>query len=107
MNFLEIKDNIEAILSRQQIQSQLLELHYLAYLFGSGFVAYRINGVNFRFAYDGRDGILTIDKTKMHEKYSQGNWEVIFEGKLPESLEDFQHLVLSLTPLNSENVSQK
>lgn len=98
MTFPEIKDTVEEILLRQGIQSQLLELHYLAYSFGSGFVAYRINGFNIKFSYDGKDGFLSVAKSSKHAKYSDCNWYKLYDDKPPQSDEEFQSLVLSLIP---------
>lgn len=48
---------------------ELLEYHYLWYSFGSGLLAYRINGFNYRLIFDGKEKELTVERSDAHEKY--------------------------------------
>lgn len=78
MDFQEFKGILENNL-KVKFTFELLEYHYLLYLMGSGVLAYRINGFVFRFTYDGKDSILTIEKSNYHDKYKECNWTKIYE----------------------------
>ena len=85
MDFLKISEAFE-----QQIiakfKFELLELHYSPYSFGSGTVAYRINGKLVKIIFDGRDAIIEIILSAKHDKYPNGTWTNIFTGTVEEFL---------------------
>lgn len=73
MNFQTFKDNLEEKL-KDKITFELLEFQYTPYSFGSGRLAYRINGYNYRLTYDGKENELTCEQSKPHEKYFGCSW---------------------------------
>jgi hypothetical protein len=78
MDFQNFKNQLE---QRLTVPFELLEFNYSPYLFGSGFLAYRINGHNFKFVYDGRDNNLNIYRSNHHEKYTESTWLGVFEQR--------------------------
>lgn len=68
MNFEDFRKDIESRLI-SKIEFELQEFNFLPYSFGDGLLAYRINGQNHKFIYDGRENELTWLKSKMHQKY--------------------------------------
>lgn len=80
MNLEDFKENIEISL-RGISNYEIQEYHYYGYAFGSGIYVIRLAGYNFRFVYNGKDSMLSIEKSKRHEKYPNCNWIKIFEAK--------------------------
>jgi hypothetical protein len=80
MNLQEFKYDFENKL-KDKIHFDLQEFHYLPYAFGHGILAYRINGYNYKFIYDGRDrdNTLLCERSSRHEKYANSNWYKQFE----------------------------
>jgi hypothetical protein len=78
MNLQEFKDDLEHKL-KDQVDFDLLEFHFLSYSFGCGTLTYRIHGYNYKFTYDGKDNLLTCERSNNHEKYPNCNWNKIFE----------------------------
>lgn len=77
MNFQTFKDTLEENL-KDKISFELLEFQYMPYSFGSGLLAYRINGYNYRLLYDGKENELTCEQSKAHDKYFGNlNWTKI------------------------------
>ena len=76
MDFQGFKEILE---QKFEMPFELLEYKYMPYHFGSGMVAYRVNGYNIRLTYDGRDNLLTIERSNHHEKYTECNWHKVFE----------------------------
>jgi len=84
LNFIEIISQFENRTSKD-LKFELLEQHYMPYVFGSGFAAYRIKGRNLRIDFDGRDRAVEVSITPKHLKYPVNEWTSIFSG----SVEDF------------------
>ena len=80
MPFQEFKNSLEKKLNTKT-KFELLEFHYQPYHFGSGVLAYKINGINYRFSFNGKDNLLSIEQSKSHEKYSDSNWTIVFEQR--------------------------
>ena len=78
MSFIQLTDKFENDLNEK---FEILELHYLPYLFGSGTKCYRIKGRNIKVDFDGRDELLEIYISPYHEKYPTNKWELIFTDK--------------------------
>ncbi len=78
MTLQEFKYDFENKL-KDKIVFDLHEFHYLPYAFGHGILAYRINGYNYKFIYDGRDNTLTCERSNRHEKYANSKWDKQFE----------------------------
>ena len=57
MNLQEFKDDFEKKL-KGNITFELLEFIYQPYLFGSGIIAFRVKGYNYKIIYDGRVTII-------------------------------------------------
>jgi hypothetical protein len=68
MNFEDFRKDIESRLI-SKIEFELQEFNFLPYSFGSGLLAYRINGQIHKFIFDGRENELTWLKSKTHQKY--------------------------------------
>ena len=68
MNFEDFRKDIESRLI-SKIEFDLQEFNFLPYSFGNGLLAYRINGQNHKFIFDGRENALTWLKSKTHQKY--------------------------------------
>jgi len=79
MDFQQFKNDIESKL-KGETAFELQEFRYLPYAFGHGILVYRIKGYIFRFTYDGRDNLLTCERSNSHEKYPHCNWTVLFEN---------------------------
>jgi hypothetical protein len=70
MNFEAFRNSIESKL-KSISEYELLEYHYLPYSFGSGTLAYRINGRIIKFTFDGKENRLTWYKSREHSGYPQ------------------------------------
>ena len=68
MDFEEFRKDIESRLI-SKIEFELQEFQYFPYSFGSGILAYRINGQNHKLIFDGKENELTWLKSKPHQKY--------------------------------------
>ncbi|MEO6849333.1 MAG: hypothetical protein ABI203_10965 [Mucilaginibacter sp.] len=79
MDFQQFKIDIEGKL-KDKVDFDLQEFRYLPYAFGNGLLAYRIKGYIFRFTHDGRDNLLTCERSNSHEKYPHCNWTILFEN---------------------------
>lgn len=79
-SFPEIASIFKNWLTSNSIAYELLELHSIPYSFGSGFIVYKINGRNVKIVYDGRDNIVSIYVSPIHNIYPCNNWELRFEG---------------------------
>jgi hypothetical protein len=77
MTLPEFKDILETTL-KARTTFELLEYHYQWYCFGSGLIAYRINGFNFRLIFDGKEKELTVERSGPHEKYNGKPGKKIF-----------------------------
>ncbi len=73
MNFEDFRKDIELKLDTIS-EFELLEFHFEPYSFGNGILAYRINGKNHTFIFDGRENELTWSISKSHQKYFGANW---------------------------------
>jgi len=74
MDFEEFRKHIESMLS-SIAEFELQEFHFAPYSFGNGIVAYRINGRNHKFLYDGRENELIWLIGKSHEKYNESDYD--------------------------------
>jgi len=45
-----------------------------------GTLVYSVNGYNVRFTYNGRDNLLTCERSNVHEKYPNCNWMSVFDS---------------------------
>jgi len=80
MEFLALITAFENILSIS-LKLELLEQHYTPYSFGSGFVAYRINGRNLKLVFNGKDNYTECFLSKPHVKYSNvKDWSMVYSG---------------------------
>lgn len=83
MTFLEIKNKFEDEINRS---FELLEMHYAPYAFGSGMIAYRINGILIKIIYDGKENQVQLLRTKEAMNYSTSvSWIILYTG-LPADL---------------------
>jgi hypothetical protein len=73
MNFEDFRKDIESRLI-SKIEFELQEFNFLPYSFGSGLLAYRINGQNHKFIFDGRENELIWLKSKTHQKYTESDF---------------------------------
>ena len=73
MNFEDFKKDIESRLI-SKIEFELQEFQYFPCNFGSGLLAYRINGQNHKFVFDGKESELIWLKSKTHQKYTESNF---------------------------------
>jgi hypothetical protein len=78
MTFFEIQQEFEGKISKP---FELLECHYLGYAFGSGYLIYRINGMNIKFIYDGKDSILRVEVSPKQIKYPTDQWTEILNDR--------------------------
>jgi len=76
MTFEDFRLELEAELEKI-VRFELQEFHYEPYSFGNGLLAYRINGRNYRFRYDGREKQMTVDASEQHQKYFGALWNHI------------------------------
>jgi len=79
MNFFQLTDKIENELNES---FEILELHYLPFAFGSGTKCYRINGRNIKIIFDGKDQLVEVHASPIHEKYPTNKWEIIFSDSI-------------------------
>jgi hypothetical protein len=79
MDLLELKERLETELNKS-VKFQLLELHYLPYLFGSGVLAYMILSRNVKITYDGKDNQIQCHVSLKQDKYTNAVWTLIFTG---------------------------
>ena len=91
MNILEDYRKIQKTLF-EALPSELLDLRYSGYAFGSGMVAFRVKGINFQIVYDGRDNQVEIGITKAHTRYPANEWKIIWKGN-PTDLENSTKIV--------------
>ena len=83
MTFLELKNKFEKEVNQS---FELLEMHYAPYAFGSGMIAYRINGIMIKIIYDGKDNQVQFFRSKEAQKYSTSlSWIILYTG-LPDDL---------------------
>lgn len=78
MSFEEFKIKIE-LLFQERTSFELLDYSYQPYSFGSGKLAYRINGKVYLYTYDGRDNLLTLNASMDHEKYPNCSWPLLLK----------------------------
>lgn len=78
MNFEEFRNDIERKL-KSIAEFELQEFHYEPYSFGNGILAYRINGQNHKFEFDGREKELTWLASKAHQKYFGASFKEIMK----------------------------
>lgn len=81
MNFEEFRRDIESKLE-SVTKFELLEFHFEPYSFGNGILAYRINGRNHKFIFDGREKELIWLVSKPRQKY--------FGAKLTEYIRKYE-----------------
>lgn len=84
MNFEDFRKDIESRLI-SKIEFELQEFNFLPYSFGSGLLAYRINGQNHKFIFDGRENELTWLKCKTQKYF----------GSVFTEFEKFDGLIIS------------
>lgn len=84
MNFEDFRKDIESRLI-SKIEFELQEFNFLPYSFGSGLLAYRINGQNHKFIFDGRENELTWLKSKTQKYF----------GSVFTEFEKFDGLIIS------------
>jgi hypothetical protein len=77
--FEQFKSDIEGKL-KEQATFNLEEFTYLPRAFGHGVLAYRVKGYIVRFTYNGRDNLLTCERSHNHEIYPHCRWNVLFES---------------------------
>jgi len=80
MDFQQFKNGLEGLL-KEKAEFELQEFQYFPYCFGHGTLAYRIKGYNVRFTYDGRDNLLTCERSNFHEKYTKCSWTILFKSE--------------------------
>jgi hypothetical protein len=79
MTFKEITEKLESVIGEQR-KFELLESNYPAYAFGSGIVAYKVNGMVLKLIFDGRDGEITLLISPKHARYPRTEFKTIFTG---------------------------
>lgn len=90
MTFLEIKNKFEDEINQS---FELLEMHYAPCAFGSGMIAYRVNGIIIKMIYDGKENEVQLLRAKEARKYSTSlSWVILYTG-LPADLFTDQALV--------------
>lgn len=93
MNFEDFRQGLEMLI--EQIDSfDLQEYSYQPYSFGSGMIAFRFRGTNYKLEHDGREKDVLISESCPHEKYFGANFRGVRRiYGFPETL-DFlkQHL---------------
>jgi|GEM_PF-6600218 len=77
MNIIEEYRQIQKLLFGQT-PSELLEIRFSAYAFGSGYAAFRVKETSVIISYDGRDKELTIQVTD--KPYPTKVWKQIWSG---------------------------
>jgi len=78
MTFLEIKNKFEHEINQSL---ELLEMNYAPYAFGSGMIAYRINGIIIKIIYDGKENQVQLLRAKEARKYSTSlSWVILYVG---------------------------
>ncbi len=73
MTFEDFRLELETELKRI-VRLELQEIYDEPYSFGNGLFAYRINGRNYRFKYDGCEKQITVDVSEQHQKYFGDSW---------------------------------
>jgi hypothetical protein len=81
MEFLEIVSDFESQIS-EEFKYELLEMHFVPYSFGAGFVAYRINGRTVKIIFDGKDKLIESKISNWHEKYPPKSLDTFFIGSV-------------------------
>lgn len=81
MDFQSFKYDLEIRLSWKQQTFSLHEFHYHGYAFGSGILAYNIKEHAYKLIYDGRDFMLSIERSGLNEKYPNCKWIKIIDLK--------------------------
>lgn len=76
MNFQEFKNELEQKL-KESTKIELQEFNYSPISFGSGFVVYRIKGTIHKFIWDGKEDILTWERSKPHQKLFGGRFSLV------------------------------
>ena len=76
MNFEDFRKDIEFKIA-SVAEFELQEYRFEPHSFGSGLLAYRINGLNQKFVFDGRDNELTWLVSEPHQKYSEADFKEI------------------------------
>lgn len=76
MSFDDFRQDIETKIA-SIAEFELQEYHYEPHSFGSGLLAYRIKGRNYKFVFDGRDNILTWFVSEPHQKYYRADFKEI------------------------------
>jgi hypothetical protein len=79
LEFLEIISDFEKQI-KKDLKYELLEMHYVPYSFGSGFVAYRINGRIVKIIFDGKDNLIESKISSRHERYPAKSVNTFFSG---------------------------
>ena len=79
MTFPEFIARFESLIY-DHMQVELLENHYMPYMFGSGIAAYRIKGKNVKLVFDRRDSSVDILISLKHIKYPDGEMTSIYYG---------------------------
>jgi hypothetical protein len=97
MNFLQIKEQFE---SRLTSKFEVLELHYVPYAFGSGFIAFRTNGQIVKIIYDGKENQVQLLISARHDKYPNASYSTIYEG-LPTDF--IENAVVKLYDFNGQS----
>jgi hypothetical protein len=77
MHFPQIQSEFEAEMI-DLFRFELLEQQYHPGDFGSGLVAYKINGRNVKLIYDGKDNLLTAYVSPKHLHYPHDQWHDIY-----------------------------
>ena len=81
MNFEEFRHDLENKL-KAIYRIELIEFHFQPLSFGSGVLAYRIEGKIHKFIFDGRDNQLSWLISQKHQNYVFENFSTIkiFDG---------------------------
>jgi hypothetical protein len=91
MNFDDFRKDIESkIVSTTAFELQ--EYRYEPYNFGSGILAYRIQGRIHKFVFDGRENELTWFVSKPHQKYFGASFtEILRKERLELSADELKN----------------
>ena len=90
MNFDDFRKDVESKIG-SIAEFELQEYHYEPYSFGNGTLAYRINGQNHKFVYDGRENELNWFVSKLHQKYFGSKFkEILKKDGLELSLDEIE-----------------
>lgn len=76
MTFEDFRSDIENKLSALA-PFELQEFHFQPYNFGSGILAYRVNGTIHKMEFDGRENQLRWFTSHSHEKYSKSTFKEV------------------------------